>query len=250
MSSSSASTSALARKGEIPNFENIALNSRVPSSIPRTFGSVSNPHGATTEKAAIVEIVYPRHAMWPCSSPCCLMAVRLLIAASPTLNLRRLEGRSGRSPCVGRLAGCGGEEPFAFLHSRKGDRQVMAGSVQRQAQVRRRKPAVQVALGRSRLLKSKCNHDRRLMADCSHSPFRTRNRPFTPSASRAWGATKRLASSNTLPCVAVRTTQGHALRLNAVLETASAHPPAFPACPSAVSAGRRSRIRRCPRHGA
>ena len=169
MSSSSASTSALARKGEIPNFENIALNSRVPSSIPRTFGSVSNPHGATTEKAAIVEIVYPRHAMWPCSSPCCLMAVRLLIAASPTLNLRRLEGRSGRSPCVGRLAGCGGEEPFAFLHSRKGDRQVMAGSVQRQAQVRRRKPAVQVALGRSRLLKSKCNHDRRLMAGLSRS---------------------------------------------------------------------------------
>lgn len=42
---------------------------------------------------------------------------------------------------------------------------VMAGPVQREAYARRRKPAVQAGLDPSRLLKSKCNHDRQLMAD-------------------------------------------------------------------------------------
>ena len=51
-----------------------------------------------------------------------------------------------------------------LLSGSPSDRQVMAGSVQRQAQVHRRKPAVQADRGLSRLLRSKCNHDRQLMA--------------------------------------------------------------------------------------
>ena len=39
-------------------------------------------------------------------------------------------------------------------------------STECRVRVRRRKPAVQANRGRSRFLKSKCNHDRRLMAGC------------------------------------------------------------------------------------
>ena len=45
----------------------------------------------------------------------------------------------------------------------------VAGSVQSEIQVGRRKPVVLGDWGRSRLLRSKCNHDRRQMAGCASS---------------------------------------------------------------------------------
>ena len=46
---------------------------------------------------------------------------------------------------------------------------LVAGYVQRDAQVRRRKPAAQADRSRSRLLKSKCNHDRQQVAEAAGS---------------------------------------------------------------------------------
>lgn len=64
----------------------------------------------------------------------------------------------------------------------------MAGLSERGAQVSRRKPATQTDWGRTHLLESKCNHDRRLMAVIGRSPktsgFRCRRPASPPGALR------------------------------------------------------------------
>ena len=80
-----------------------------------------------------------------------------------------------RSRMLERLQ-CGWLQPFVAPASGRSEGPEVAGSGPLGVQVRRRKPATRADWSRSRSLKSKCNHDRRLVAAQSQRRVQVRRR--------------------------------------------------------------------------
>ena len=98
--------------------------------------------------------------------PC---VVRQVSAGLPAISFAKPTVCSGRRGLIGRPAGFGVNRSSGRELRREVDRRQLAGSFQREAQIRRRKPAVQADRGRSRPLRPKCNHDRLQVAGCRRS---------------------------------------------------------------------------------